>query len=138
MVGGTACMRRSCALTELEWTEAGCPSEALFQQEQRLQALLVTVERFELSEQRLTLYGEGGQVLIFERMSLGCHDSSTVRRWLTLGVADASPSALLGPREGRACAGCELERLRTVRRPSVCRRCCMRLHCVWVLKTTGE
>ena len=55
-------------LDDLSWTEAGCPSQALFQQEQRMQDSLATVERFEVSEDRLTLYSEGGQVLVFERV----------------------------------------------------------------------
>ena len=42
-------------LDELTWTEAGCPSQALFRQEQRMQALLATVERFKVSDQQLTL-----------------------------------------------------------------------------------
>ncbi|MYD94464.1 MAG: META domain-containing protein [Chloroflexi bacterium] len=35
-------------LDDLIWTEAGCPSEALFRQEQRMQDALATVERFEV------------------------------------------------------------------------------------------
>ena len=55
-------------LDELTWTEAGCPSQALFQQEQRMQDSLATIERFEVSGERLTLHSEGGQVLVFERV----------------------------------------------------------------------
>ena len=55
-------------LDELTWTEAGCPSKALFRQEQRMQHSLATVERFEVSGERLTLYSEGGQALVFERV----------------------------------------------------------------------
>ena len=55
-------------LDDLTWTEAGCPSQALFQQEQRMQGLLATVERFEVSEEQLTLHSEGGQALVFERI----------------------------------------------------------------------
>ena len=55
-------------LDDLEWTEAGCPSHALFQQEQRMQDSLATVERFEVSGERLTLHSEGGQVLVFKRV----------------------------------------------------------------------
>ena len=55
-------------LDDLTWTEAGCPSQALFQQEQRMQDSLATVERFEVSGERLTLHGEGGRVLVFERV----------------------------------------------------------------------
>ena len=54
-------------LDELMWTEAGCPSQALFRQEQRMQDLLATVETFEVSDERLTLHSEGGQVMVFER-----------------------------------------------------------------------
>ena len=54
-------------LDDLGWTEAGCPSQALFRQEQRMQDSLATVERFEVSGERLTLHSEGGQVLVFER-----------------------------------------------------------------------
>ncbi len=50
-----------------EQQEAGCPSRALSQQEQRMQDSLATVERLEVSGGRLTLHSEGGQVLIFER-----------------------------------------------------------------------
>ena len=53
-------------LDDLLWTEAGCPSDALFRQEQRMQDSLATVERFEVSGERLTLHSEGGQVLVFE------------------------------------------------------------------------
>ena len=55
-------------LDDLRWTEAGCPSRALFRQEQRMQDALATVERFEVSGERLTLHSEGGQVLVFERI----------------------------------------------------------------------
>ena len=54
-------------LDDLTWTEAGCPSQALFRQEQRMQDSLATVERFEVSAKRLTLHSEGGQALVFER-----------------------------------------------------------------------
>ena len=54
-------------LDDLRWTEAGCPSQALFRQEQRMQDLLATVERFEVSGEQLTLHSEGGQVLVFQR-----------------------------------------------------------------------
>ena len=55
-------------LDDLRWTERGCPSQALFRQEQRMQDSLATVERFEVSGERLTLHSEGGQVLVFERV----------------------------------------------------------------------
>ena len=55
-------------LDDLGWTEAGCPSQALFRQEQRMQDSLATVERFEVSGDRLTLHSEGGQALVFERV----------------------------------------------------------------------
>ena len=55
-------------LDDLTWTEAGCPSQALFQQEQRMQDSLATVERFEVSGERLTLQSAGGQALVFERV----------------------------------------------------------------------
>ena len=55
-------------LDDLSWTEAGCPTQALFRQEQRMQDSLATVERFEVSGERLTLHSEGGQVLVFERV----------------------------------------------------------------------
>ena len=58
-------------LDDLGWTEAGCPSQALFQQEQRMQDSLATVERFEVSGERLTIHSEGGQVLVFERVAGG-------------------------------------------------------------------
>lgn len=53
-------------LADLTWTEAGCPTQELFRQEQRMQDSLVTVEGFEVSGERLTLHSEGGQVLVFE------------------------------------------------------------------------
>ena len=53
-------------LDGLMWTEAGCPTQTLFQQEQRMQDSLATVERFEISGERLTLHSEGGQVLVFD------------------------------------------------------------------------
>ena len=55
-------------LDDLAWTEAGCPSRALFRQKQRMQDALATVERFEVAGGRLTLHSEGGQVLVFERV----------------------------------------------------------------------
>ena len=55
-------------LDDLTWTEAGCPSQALFQQEQRMQDSLATVERFEVSGEHLTLHSEGRQALVFERV----------------------------------------------------------------------
>ncbi len=55
-------------LDDLTWTEAGCPSQALFQQEQRMQDLLATVERFEVSGEQLTLHSEDGQTLVFEKV----------------------------------------------------------------------
>ena len=55
-------------LDDLEWTEAGCPSQELFRLEQRMQDLLVTVERFEVSGEQLTLHGNGEQVLVFHRV----------------------------------------------------------------------
>ena len=58
-------------LDDLQWTEAGCPSQALFQQEQRMQDSLATVERFAISEERLTLHSSGGQVLVFELLQPG-------------------------------------------------------------------
>ena len=53
-------------LDDLMWQERGCPSDALFQQEQRMQDSLATVGRFEISGERLTIHSEGGQVLVFE------------------------------------------------------------------------
>ena len=55
-------------LDGLMWTEAGCPSQGLFLQEQRMQDSLATVERFEVLGKRLTLHSEGGQALVFERV----------------------------------------------------------------------
>ena len=55
-------------LDDLTWTEAGCPSQALFRQEQRMQDLLATVEWFEIPGQQLTLHSEGGQALVFEKV----------------------------------------------------------------------
>ncbi len=55
-------------LDDLWWTEAGCPSQELLRQEQRIQDSLATVEEFEISGDRLTLHSEGGQALVFERV----------------------------------------------------------------------
>ncbi len=55
-------------LDDLGWTEAGCPSQAQFLSEQRMQDSLATVERFEVSGERLILHSEGGQVLVFQRV----------------------------------------------------------------------
>ena len=55
-------------LDDLMWTQQGCPSDALFRQEQRMQDSLATVERFEVSGERLTLHSEGGQALVFQRV----------------------------------------------------------------------
>ncbi len=55
-------------LDDLTWTEAGCPSQELLRQEQRMQESLATVEEFEISGERLTLHSEGGQALVFERI----------------------------------------------------------------------
>lgn len=55
-------------LTDLSWTESGCPSPDLFQQEQRFQNLMMEVGRFTVSGARFTLYGEGEQVLVFQRI----------------------------------------------------------------------
>ncbi len=77
MKGWTACNSYSARyrareselrLDDLSWTEAGCPSQALFRQEQRMQDSLATVERFEVSGEQLTLHSEGGQALVFERV----------------------------------------------------------------------
>ncbi len=55
-------------LDDLRLTEAGCPTQALFRQKQRMQDSLATVERFEVSGERLTLHSEGGQVLVLSRV----------------------------------------------------------------------
>ncbi len=77
MTGWTGCNTYSASyhtrgselrLGDLEWTEAGCPSQALFRLEQRMQDSLATVKRFEVSGDRLTLHSEGGQVLVFDRV----------------------------------------------------------------------
>lgn len=69
--GATYSVRESeLRLDDLAWTETGCPSQELFRQEQRLQDLLATVERFEFSVERLTLHSGGGQVLVFQRVGM--------------------------------------------------------------------
>ena len=55
-------------LADLTATEAGCPTQRLFDQEQRVKTLWVNVERFEVSGDRLTLQSAEGQVLVFERV----------------------------------------------------------------------
>ena len=66
--GGYSVRGSELRLDELEWTEAGCPSNALFRQEQRMQDSLATVERFEIAGERLTLHSEDGQAMVFERV----------------------------------------------------------------------
>ena len=60
-------------IADLHWTEAGCPSDALFRQEQLMQTALSAVQsfEFELEGDRLTLYGGGKQLLVFERTARG-------------------------------------------------------------------
>ena len=55
-------------LADLRATEAGCPTQRLFNQEQRVLTLWANVERFEVAGDRLTLQSEEGQVLVFERV----------------------------------------------------------------------
>ncbi len=81
----------------LEWQERGCPTQALFNQEQRLQGALATVERFEIAGERLTLYSEGGQVLVFERSGKAgaaaqSRDSRTIAQVAPPRI-DSAPSA---------------------------------------------
>lgn len=54
-------------LDDLSWAEAGCPSQALFGQEQQMQDSLATIERFEVSDGRLPLHSEDDQVMVYER-----------------------------------------------------------------------
>ena len=54
-------------IEDLYSTEAGCPSDALFRQEQLMQTVLSAVRRFEIEGDRLTLHGGGKQLLVFER-----------------------------------------------------------------------
>ncbi len=68
MAGGDADIEFTNATEMTGWTEAGCPTRALFRQEQRMQDSLATVERFEVSGERLALHSEGGQVLVFDRV----------------------------------------------------------------------
>lgn len=53
-------------LAGLGWTEAGCPSQAMFWQEQRIQHSLATIEGFAIDEDRLLIESEGGWLLVFE------------------------------------------------------------------------
>ena len=55
-------------LADLRATEAGCPTQSLFNQEQRVLTLWANVERFEVSGDHLTLHSAGGQVLVFQRV----------------------------------------------------------------------
>ena len=55
-------------LADFEATEAGCPTQRLFDQEQRVKTLWVNVERFGVAGDRLTLHSAEGQVLVFERV----------------------------------------------------------------------
>ena len=55
-------------LANLGATEAGCPTQGLFNQEKRVLTLLANVERFEVSGDQLTLYSAGGQVLVCKRV----------------------------------------------------------------------
>ena len=68
-----ACGSGENPLADTEWRlvalgDDGAPAAVLFRQEQRMQDSLATVERFEVSGERLTLHSEGGQVLVFERV----------------------------------------------------------------------
>lgn len=53
-------------LDNLTWQEAGCPTRALFDQEQRIQKALATIEHFEIASDRLTLHSADDHVLILE------------------------------------------------------------------------
>ena len=65
---GYSALEPELRLDELTWTKAGCPSDALFWQKRRMKDSLATVERFEVSEERLTLHSEDWQVPVFKRV----------------------------------------------------------------------
>ncbi len=65
--GEYSLQRANLSIGDLGCTEAGCRTMTQFHQEQRIQRVLATIERFEVSGSRLTLYGADGEVLLFER-----------------------------------------------------------------------
>ena len=83
-------------LDKLTWTEAGCPSLGLFQQEQRIQSLLATVERFEVSGEQLTLHSEGGQALVFERVRGGVSRNNAPRATNQMRASNRSRTPAFG------------------------------------------
>ena len=57
----------SFTMTELSWTEAGCPSTGLFEQERAMKDILIGALRYASDELRLTIESADGRVLVFER-----------------------------------------------------------------------
>lgn len=56
---GYSVRRSELRLADLAWTEAGCPSQELFRQEERMLDSLATVERFKVPGRALTLHSAG-------------------------------------------------------------------------------
>ena len=56
----------SFTITELSWTEAGCPSTGLFEQERAMKDILIGAQRYSSKELRLKIESADGRVLVFE------------------------------------------------------------------------
>ena len=52
-------------IVDLSWTEAGCPTQELFEQEQLLQQVLSDAYEFILEDSQLTITATDGQALMF-------------------------------------------------------------------------
>ncbi len=57
----------SFTVTELSWTEAGCPAPGLFEQESAMTDILAGARRYSSGPSRLTIESADGRVLVFER-----------------------------------------------------------------------
>ena len=59
--------RESFTVTELSWTEAGCPAPGLFEQESAMTDILAGARRYSSGASRLTIESADGRVLVFVR-----------------------------------------------------------------------
>lgn len=57
----------SFTVSDMTKQEAGCPTPALFAQERAMVEILVSSLRYQMDEYRLTIEGEGGRFLVFEK-----------------------------------------------------------------------
>ena len=51
----------------LSWTEAGCPSPGLFEQERAMKDILIGAQRYSSIKLQLTIESADGRVLVFEK-----------------------------------------------------------------------